>query len=373
MNRPSSTLTHPRTVRDQARHAWSKATLSVESTDRDAASRALWRHLVENEGQPADEQLLAWRLLTDRSDGTPDDEQPLDAPDYLSEADAMIERALGEEIQGFANQFFKLAAVDRQRQWQVLSDRCAGFPRLLRWLQQLKPALNANPVQNAEGYSLELTLAKHCEQTLVAAPSQQGAVRSRALSELAGQPQNWVQAARMLRKRDVETANCDPALLSVLTTDEVRQERLVIARAMAKKRDKPVKRMLPDVSLRKAAQTTSSGSSGGWWYAIVIYMVVSGLIRIGMNDRSSPRHDPPQTNFNPQSKDSQWIINEINKSRFQNGLPPIIEFQSPKSQLPNPQLPNPSPQRPSQPKEIRQPRSPFPGAPPPLPPSGSGT
>lgn len=101
-------------------------------------------------------------------------------------------------VAALAESFFELPPTQRRQQWQTLYVECQQFPGLLRWLEALKPALDAERVHEPDNEPFN-KLVDLCCQTFVARGIEKARRRQDVYRQYFQDPHYWRPAVQRFR------------------------------------------------------------------------------------------------------------------------------------------------------------------------------
>jgi hypothetical protein len=276
--------------------AWATEVLDLDEPTADTARQALLRRLPEEDFVPPQSWLQALKLL----------QQPEPVP--LSATAPHDERFRYEEIRGweeveaFADEFFRLDPAQRQRRWHRLASRYSFSVLLSARLEALKPGLDVAAVERSD--PLARKLADKVRELFVLRPAER-AMRRQEFLETVGHAQQKAEAladlvpglpdveraAQQLKREHPQLAALEPRLIDRLANWSKQQARV----------SRGQRRAAPPVTLHTPQpQTQSSGNrSGGWPVWLLFVLVMIGCIRLVTVSVSS-RFSSPSTSPSPE-------------------------------------------------------------------------
>ncbi|MDB5336069.1 MAG: hypothetical protein JWN70_1688 [Planctomycetaceae bacterium] len=199
----------PEPVRNDLRN-WASETARVPVTsEADRVRRAVFGQLSAHNFVPPDDWHEAVDvMLISRVD------EACRLPDSYYDT---RERELGQQVERFAQEFFKLDPEQRRARWGELHGLSQPWPPLRLWLDRLEPGLDvrADALENSSR-SLQTLGTLICEK-FVLPPPRQARLLMKELPLLLDHAVFWGKAARTMRRDFPDIAGLDKLLLSQFT------------------------------------------------------------------------------------------------------------------------------------------------------------
>jgi hypothetical protein len=267
-------MANPSPPDDDWLHAWACRLLAQPAGATWSVARAEFlRRVQAAEYCPAPPVDYAQRVLS--GDGAA---VPADFGWQFAQLDREAE--LGREVEQLAQQWFALGIPQRQESWRRLYSACGHFPNLCVRLEALRTAWD---VDLSDLTGPQQQLARMMADLFVLRPSARALLRRELLLELEENNAFWETSAGELRENHPRIAALEPALLSAIVGHKLHAKQ---ARAAKK-------------AFAKSAKAANTTSSPNRWPILIVVFVVLNLVRMALQNSSSPTPPPPRPFVHP--------------------------------------------------------------------------
>lgn len=174
---------------------------------------------------------------------------------------------LATAVASFAHSYFKTPPSKRRTQWTTLRHQCEQFPALLRWLDDLAPALDLGQVPRL-GDEVLNQLVERCCQAFVARSLARARLRQEIILMYCQDPFRWLAAIRRLVSEEAQfTSKVAPWL-----------NNLPDAFNLERDRKQPLSPVLEPAQAKPALSERQK--EWGGWAAIIAPLLIGAAIKL---------------------------------------------------------------------------------------------